>query len=198
MLCLRAHVVYTITYQERLNTSMKEIEELKATLDNLVDSSSDLNVLLEFEEVLDNLNIYAYPNWEYGEVIAGPDVSKYWVTVTLMYPRKLMPDPDAAMRLIKHGARVFMGKDTFIEPVKVTSPDDLEPADENNKRKPKRVKKPIWLVRIEMPRQFVDEFESGKITINGIDIDMSEVDGAYDSDYDNELNPDKQDLGMEQ
>ena len=37
---------------------MKEIEELKNTLDNLVDSSSDLNVLIEFEEVLDNLDRY--------------------------------------------------------------------------------------------------------------------------------------------
>ena len=177
---------------------MKEIEELKDTLDNLVDSSSDLNVLIDFEEVLDNLNIYSYKNWEYGEVIAGPEVTKYWVTVTLMYPYKLMPDPDAAMRLIKHGARVFYGKDTFIEPIKITSPDDLMPEDENGKRKPKRLKKPIWLVTIEMPRQFVSEFDSNKITINGMDIDMSEVEGAYDSDYDNEMNPDKQDLGIEQ
>tara|TARA_X000001036_G_scaffold26810_1_gene22312 strand:- start:290 stop:820 length:531 start_codon:yes stop_codon:yes gene_type:complete len=176
---------------------MKEIEELKDTLDNLVDSSSDLNVLIDFEEVLDNLNIYSYKNWEYGEVIAGPEVTKYWVTITLMYPYKLMPDPDAAMRLIKHGARVFYGKDTFIEPVKITSPDDLMPEDENGKRKPKRIKKPIWLVTIEMPRQFVSEFDSNKITINGMDIDMSEVEGAYDSDYDNEMNPDKQDLGID-
>jgi hypothetical protein len=176
---------------------MKEIEELKDTLDNLVDSSSDLNVLIDFEEVLDNLNIYSYKNWEYGEVIAGPEVTKYWVTVTLMYPYKLMPDPDAAMRLIKHGARVFYGKETFIEPIKITSPDDLMPEDENGKRKPKRTKKPIWLVTIEMPRQFVNEFDSNKITINGMDIDMSEVEGAYDSDYDNEMNPDKQDLGIE-
>ena len=176
---------------------MKEIEELRDTLDNLVDSSSDLNVLIDFEEVLDNLNIYSYKNWEYGEVIAGPEVTKYWVTVTLMYPYKLMPDPDAAMRLIKHGARVFYGKDTFIEPIKITSPDDLMPEDENGKRKPKRIKKPIWLVTIEMPRQFVNEFDSNKITINGMDIDMSEVEGAYDSDYDNEMNPDKQDLGIE-
>ena len=177
---------------------MKEIEELKDTLDNLVDSSSDLNVLIDFEEVLDNLNIYSYKNWEYGEVIAGPEVTKYWVTVTLMYPYKLMPDPDAAMRLIKHGARVFYGKETFIEPIKITSPDDLMPEDENGKRKPKRLKKPIWLVTIEMPRQFVNEFDSNKITINGMDIDMSEVEGAYDSDYDNEMNPDKQDLGIGQ
>ena len=177
---------------------MKEIEELKDTLDNLVDSSNDLNVLIEFEEVLDNLNIYSYKNWEYGEVIAGPEVTKYWVTVTLMYPYKMMPDPDAAMRLIKHGARVFYGKETFMEPVKIQTPDDLEAPDESGKRRPKRIKRPIWLVTIEMPRQFVSEFDSNKITINGMDIDMSEVEGAYDSDYDNEMNPDKQDLGLEQ
>jgi len=173
---------------------MKELEELKSTLDNLIDSGNDLNVLLEFEEVLDNLNIYAYQNWEYGEVIAGPDVSRYWITVTLMYPRKLMPDPDAAMRLTKHGARVFFGKDSILEPIKITSPDDLQEPDKNGKRKPKVKKTPIWLVRIEMPRQFVDDFESHKITINGIDVDMSEVNSAYDSDYDNELNPDKQEI----
>jgi len=176
---------------------MKEIEELKDTLDNLVDSSSDLNVLIDFEEVLDNLNIYSYKNWEHGEVIAGPEVTKYWITVTLMYPYKLMPDPDAAMRLVKHGARVFYGKETFLEPVKIQTPDDLMPTDENGKRRPKRIKRPIWLVTVEMPRQFVNDFDSNKITINGMDIDMSEVEGAYDSDYDNEMNPDKQDLGIE-
>tara|TARA_B100000941_G_C28235962_1_gene413982 strand:+ start:107 stop:640 length:534 start_codon:yes stop_codon:yes gene_type:complete len=177
---------------------MKEIEELKNTLDNLVDSSSDLNILIEFEEVLDNLNIYAYKNWEFGEVIAGPEVSKYWITVTLMYPFKLMPDPDAALRLIKHGARVFYKRDTFMEPKKIMSPDDLQPPDETGKRKPKRIKRPIWLVTVEMPRQFVDDFESSKITINGMDIDLADVEGAYDTDYDNELNPDKEDLGIEQ
>lgn len=173
----------------------KELEELKQTLDNLIDSSNDLNVLLDFEEVLDSLHIYAYKNWEYGEIIAGPDVSRYWVTVTLMYPRNMMPDPDAALRLIKHGAKVYFKKDTLEEPVKVVSMDDLDPADpKTGKRKPKKKKTPIWLVTIEMPRDFVNEFESSKVTINGIDIDVSEVDSAYDNDYDNELNPNKQEL----
>lgn len=177
---------------------MKEIEELKDTLDNLVDSSSDLNILIELEEVLDTLNIYSYKNWEYGEIVAGPDVSKYWISITLMYPYKLMPDPDAALRLTKHGARVFFKRDTFYEPKKIVTPDDLEATDENGKRRPKRVKKPVWLVIVEMPRQFVDDFESNKITINGMDIDLEDVESAYDSDYDNELNPNKEDLGMEQ
>ena len=102
-----------------------DIEQLKDALDGIVDSTNSLNVLIEFEEVLDNLHIYSYKNWEYGEVIAGPDVSRYWITVTLMYPKNLMPDPDAALRLIKHGAKVYYKKDELIEPVKITKPEDL-------------------------------------------------------------------------
>ncbi len=175
-----------------------ELEQLKNTLDGIIESSSDLSVLLDFEEVLDNLNMYAYKNWEYGEIIAGPDVSRYWITVTLLYPERLMPDPDAALRLIKHGARVFYKKDTLLEPVKITKPEDMGEIDpKTGKRKPKKKKTKVWLVTIEMPRDFVNEFESSKVTVNGVDIDMSEVDSAYDSDYDNEMNPDKQDIGIE-
>ena len=173
-----------------------DLEDLKQTLDNLVDSSSDLNVLLEFEEVLDNLNIYSYKNWEYGEVLAGPDVSRYWITISLIYPHKKMPDPDGALRLTKHGARVFFQQDILTEPVKITTPDDLGPEDpKTGKRKPKQKKTKVWVVVIEMPREFVDEFESKKVTINGIDIDMSEIDSAYDSDtVEDEIAPDKNEI----
>ena len=56
----------------------------------------------------------------------------------------------------------------------------------------------IQLLRSNGCRVIGLDFDSNKITINGMDIDMSEVEGAYDSDYDNEMNPDKQDLGIEQ
>lgn len=172
-----------------------DIEQLKDTLDSIVDSTNSLNVLIEFEEVLDNLHIYSYKNWEYGEVIAGPDVSRYWIAVTLMYPQRLMPDPDAALRLIKHGAKVYYKQDELIEPVKITKAEDLGVEDpKTGKRKPKKKKTPVWLVTIEMPRDFVDEFDSSKITINGVDIDLSEVDSAYDSDYDNDIAPNKEEL----
>ena len=178
------------------NTKMsQEIEQLKQTLDNIIDSSSDLSVLLEFEEVLDNLHLYAFKNWEYGEVLAGPDVSRYWITVSLLWPYKLMPDPEGALRLTKHGARVFYKKDELIEPVKIVDIDDLGPTDERTgKRKPKKKKSKVWVVTIEMPRDFVDEFESSKVTINGVDVDLSDVDSAYDSDYDNEMGPAKDDV----
>ena len=106
-----------------------------------------------------------------------------------------MPDPDAALRLIKHGAKVYYKKDELIEPVKITSPDDLGEIDtDTGKRKPKKKTTPVWLVTIEMPRDFVSEFDSSKVTINGVDIDMSDVDSAYDTDYDNDIAPNKEDL----
>ena len=37
-----------------------DIEQLKNTLDGIIDSTNSLNVLIEFEEVLDNLHMYSY------------------------------------------------------------------------------------------------------------------------------------------
>ena len=171
-----------------------EIQQLKQTLDNLKDSTSDLSILIEFEEVIDNLHIYSFKNWEYGEVLSGPSVDRYWVTVGLIYPYKMMPDPDGALRLIDHGAEVYYEQDVLIEPVKLTSPDDLGPTDpRTGKRKPKKKKSKVWVVTVKMPREFVDEFESSKVNINGISIDLSDVDGAYDANNDdgNDAAPDK-------
>ena len=78
-----------------------ELQQIKDALDSIVDSSSNLDVLMEFEEVLDALHVYSYANWADGEILAGPEVTRYWITVSLLYPYKKMPDPDGALRLIK-------------------------------------------------------------------------------------------------
>lgn len=62
-----------------------------------------LDMLLEFEKVLDDTGIYAYKNWMLGEVVEGPNLERHWFNVTLMYPRQQMPDPDAIRRLAKYG-----------------------------------------------------------------------------------------------
>ena len=40
---------------------------------------------------MDEMGIYTYKNWLEGEVVAGPEVGRYWVDITLMYPREQMP-----------------------------------------------------------------------------------------------------------
>ena len=42
-------------------------------------SEGSLLTLLDFERVLDELDIYAFKNWEIGELVEGPDVGKYKV-----------------------------------------------------------------------------------------------------------------------
>ena len=63
-------------------------------------TDSALTSLLDFERVLDEVDIYAFKNWEIGELVAGPEISKYRVECTFMWPLKLMPDPRGARRLL--------------------------------------------------------------------------------------------------
>lgn len=162
---------------------MIDNEAVTKILTDIDESPSSLDTLLEFEGVLDNLNIYAYANWQHGEIVAGPEITRYWVEVTLMYPEKLMPDPEGALRLTRHGCHVFFQKDKYVTSVEVKTPDDLE-MDDEGKRKPKKITNKIWLVKISVPRDAIDEFNTSTIEINGVDIDMSEVTQAYDEDLD--------------
>ncbi|BDR25751.1 structural protein [Pseudomonas phage vB_PaeM_PA5oct] len=113
-----------------------------------------LDMLIELEKTLDNCNVFSYANWNKGELVAGPFISRYWVTTTWMYNEKDMPDPDAGLRLLKYGCKVKYERDVFLEPKKVTGRPDYE----NPATKQAKIEElPIWLVTITMPRKFIDE-----------------------------------------
>lgn len=155
------------------------------TLDSAFTSENTLNTLMEFERVLDQMDMYAYENWLRGEVVSGPEVRRYWVTVTLMWPYKLMPDPDAAERLINRGCKVVYQKDVYISPRKIISHDDVE-IDDKGKTRAKLEKAPVWLVTIDMPRHLIGDYSTDTISVEGQDIDMSAVNDAYDQGLDDE------------
>jgi hypothetical protein len=45
-------------------------------------SEGSLLSLLDFERVLDELDLYAFKNWQIGELVSGPVIGKYTVTCT--------------------------------------------------------------------------------------------------------------------
>ena len=55
--------------------------------------ASLLDILLEFDKFLDDLNLYSYANWLDGEVIDGPELTRYWCTVklTVSYTHLTLP-----------------------------------------------------------------------------------------------------------
>lgn len=136
-----------------LNDQIKKVSETNTLLD----------MLLEFERTLDNMDLYAFKNWQKGEVLEGPDLDRHYVTVKLMYMAEDMPDPAGAKRLFDRGAMVKYNKNQLISPAKVKSYDDVttEMTDDGRvKYKAKTKTEDIWVVEIKMPRRYVDEFET--------------------------------------
>src|SRR5210317_1102336 len=89
------------------------------TIRDLYLSDGSLNTLLDFERVLDEMDLYAFRNWELGELIEGPDIGAYKVGCIFMWPEKLMPDPRGAKRLLPFDCEVNYKKMMMKVPVKL-------------------------------------------------------------------------------
>jgi len=155
--------------------------------DNIRDiymSEGSLTTLLDFERVLDEVDIYAFKNWEIGELVAGPDIGKYRVTCTFMWPLKLMPDPRGGRRLLAFDCEVEYKKQKIKIPVKITDPSDYRPGT----KKAKLMTQQVWLVAITMPKALMNDIRTGSIEMEDQDIDLDELDQAYEQDLDREEN----------
>lgn len=163
---------------------MIDYEQIEQNIKKIYDGNNSLNTLMDFENIIDSLHLYSYDNWIEGEIIQGPDVSRYWINITLMYPYKKMPDPDGALRLTNYGCKVIYKTSRFLKSVNIETPDDLELEPITSKRKPKKKVDKVWLVEISMPRHFIDDFNSDRITVNGVEINMTDISKAKDENID--------------
>jgi hypothetical protein len=145
-------------------------------------SDASLSTLLDFERVLDEADMYAYQNWDLGELVDGPKIKKYTVACIFMYPAKLMPDPRAGKRIIKLGCTIHFKKTKIKVPIKIDSPDDYKAGTHF----PKMIEREVWLVRIEIPKQLMNDIREGSIDLAGQNIELDELDNAYEKDYDKE------------
>lgn len=151
-----------------------------STVKGIFTSDGSMNTLLDFERVLDEADLYAFRNWELGELVQGPDVRRYSVSCVFMWPYKLMPNPKGARRLVSIGCKVKFAKSEVKVPVEVENYDDYIPGT----RYPKSKEKPVWFVYIEIPKSLLDEIKEGTIDLAGQNIDLEELDNSYDDDLD--------------
>lgn len=149
---------------------------------NIYMSEGSLLTLLDFERVLDELDIYAFKNWDIGELVEGPVVTKYKVSAIFMWPKNLMPDPRGARRLLPFDCEVKYKKTTIKIPIKIEDPSDYQPGT----HKARIVEKPIWLVEITMPKSLMSDIRTGSIELEDQEIDLEDLDQAYEDDLDKE------------
>ena len=146
---------------------------MPASLHDIISNTKDiymtdsaLDTLLDFERVLDELDLYAFAHWKDGELVEGPVYEKYFVTCTFMWPYKKMPDPRGGERLLDYDCAIRYKKDILQFPIKVKGPEDYEPGS----KMPKLGQSPIWLVEIVMPKELMQEIETAYET--GADDDV--------------------------
>jgi hypothetical protein len=157
-------------------------------------TDSALTSLLDFERVLDELDLYVFANWKDGELVEGPVYEKYFVTCTFMWPHKMMPDPRGGERLLDYDCEVYYAKDQLEVPMPVESPDDYDPGT----KMPKMIKKPVWLVTIVMPKKLMQEIQQGSLELEGATLDMEDIESAYEEGNDQAMTDQEEEQNAEQ
>jgi hypothetical protein len=145
-------------------------------------SEGSLLTLLDFERVLGELDLYAFKNWQIGELVSGPIIGKYRVSCIFMWPEKLMPDPRGARRLLPFDCEIKFKKTRMKVPMKIENPDDFRPGTQ----KARLIEKKIWLVEITIPKALMSDIRTGSIELEDEDIDLEDLDQAYEKDLDQE------------
>ena len=158
------------------------IRDLLSNTKEIFMTDSAVSSLLDFERVLDELDLYAFANWKNGELVEGPIYEKYFIKCTFMWPYKKMPDPRGAERLSEYDCDVSFKKDFFEHPIKVKTPMDYKPGT----KVPKLIKSPIWLVEIVMPKKLMQDIQQGALELESGTVDLEDIDTAYETGADND------------
>lgn len=166
------------TFDQDIFKDHEDYWQVAQNIKDIYFSEGSLLNLLDFERVLDTLDIYAFKNWINGELVQGPTISKYKVSCIFLWPEQLMPDPRGARRLLPFDCEVKYKRTTMKMPLKITDPSDYRPGT----KIAKIIEKKIWLVEITMPKNLMNDIRTGSVELEGQDIDFDELDDAYSED----------------
>jgi hypothetical protein len=159
----------------------KDHEDYYQVAQNIKDiylSEGSLLTLLDFERVLDSMDLYAFKNWDMGELVQGPTIGKYQVSCIFLWPENLMPDPRGGRRLLPFDCKVKFKRTNMKIPIKIEDPSDYRPG-----TKIARItEKKVWLVEITMPKTLMSDIRTGSIDFEEQELDLEELDNAYTAD----------------
>lgn len=140
-----------------MGDTMADIKDIIANIENVYGSNNSLNLLKDFERVIDELDTYVYDNWIDGELVRGPVESRYWVQCTFMWPKEKMPEPQGGKRLLDYGCKVQFAETKLAKVRKIKKPDDIRPGT----KKGKIDQEDVWMVKITMPKKLMNDINRG-------------------------------------
>jgi hypothetical protein len=137
--------------------NMADIKDIISNIEQIYGSNNSLQLLKDFERVLDELDVYVFDSWIDGELVEGPKESRYYVECTFMWPYDQLPEPSGGKRLLEYGCRVQVAESKIASVRKIKTPDDIRPGT----RKGKIDHKQIWMIKISMPKKLMSDINRG-------------------------------------
>jgi len=136
---------------------MASIKDVIANIEQIYGSNNSLNLLKDFERVIDELDLYVFENWLDGELAAGPKEDRYFIECTFMWPKDKMPEPAGGKRLLEYGCKVAYAETAMAKVRRIKTPDDIRPGTKKGKVDYDQV----WLVKIRMPKTLMKNVDRG-------------------------------------
>ena len=159
------------------------IKDILSNIKDIYMTDSSLETLLDYERVLDELDLYSFKHWKLGELVEGPVYEKYFITCTWMFPYRKMPDPSGGERLLNYGCEVEYWEDVLEYPIDVKTPDDFKAGT----KVPKQVSTPVWMVTITMPKKLMTDIQQGSIELESETLDTEDIEAAYEQGLDDDV-----------
>ena len=135
-----------------------------------------MDAAMEAAFFIEELGILAYRNWEKGEVVGGPYLTRFHTTITLMYSMKTMPDMLALDRLKNMDCLTTVVKDEY---ERVIREKESEESIDYTFRK---VKHKVILITIKIPNRYLALDGNTIMNIDGDDVYYDDIDVIYDGD----------------
>jgi hypothetical protein len=140
-----------------MGDTMANIKDIINNIEQVYGSNNSLNMLKDFERVIDELDTYVYENWIDGELVEGPKESRYFVECTFMWAKDKMPEPVGGKRLLEYGCKVKFAESRISKVRKIKTPGDIRPGT----KKGKIDHEEVWMVKITMPKKLMNDINRG-------------------------------------
>lgn len=129
------------------------LEEIRNSLAKISNHETSMDMLMDFERVMNEYGILAHENWIDGELVDGPHWTDFWFMTTWMWPHEKKPDILAIRRIQRLGGSAVMTKDILEQPVRVLEPSDWQ---DSKTKQAKIDEKKVWIVDVSIPMELIE------------------------------------------
>lgn len=147
---------------------------------NVNDDYGKLDAAMEVAAFLEQVGAFAFDNWIDGELVYGPAIEKYYVTIKLMFPKKMPPNPAVFERLTNLECIIEFDEDTY-KRVALIRDDNVEPIEysADNGFHKKIFEHKVWIVTLRVPQRYLSLDGNTVFNIDGEDIYYSDIEAIY-------------------